>query len=269
MWGSRPTGSPNVVTPARPLGRQPGPVGPAGGRPPPPRRACPVRPARRPRHRSPTAATTFSSPARRARSCSPPTMNGSSRSPRRTMSAPMPAGPPSLCEETDTRSASDPVEVDRDMPGGGDRVDVGADAETAAVLDDLGHRLEGAHLVVGPLAVEERRGSCRAAPRSARSASATASTSIRPQAVDGDGHDRPRSLGGVPNRRVLDRRAGHRSGVVPGGAPHGGVDGLGSSRGEHHLTGPDRQEPGHLLPRLFQLRPGPSGPRCGHVPDRR
>ena len=53
----------------------------------------------------PMAPTTCSNPALRARSCSPPTMNGSIRSPRRTMRAPMPVGPPNLCEEIDTRSA--------------------------------------------------------------------------------------------------------------------------------------------------------------------
>ena len=50
---------------------------------------------------------------------------------------------------------SQPIEVDDGVTGGGRRVHVGQQAVLAGPGDDLGHGLEGPHLVVAPLAVDE------------------------------------------------------------------------------------------------------------------
>ena len=116
----------------------------------------------------PAMAGRFSMPARRARSWSPPRSSGS-----------MPQAPPDQ-QRADARRAAELVgadrqqvgpegpEVDRHPAGGLGRVDVHEHAPLAAGRHHLGDRLDGAHLVVAPLEVDERgvgRRSRRAARR--------------------------------------------------------------------------------------------------------
>ena len=97
-------------------------------------------------------------PARRARSCWPPTRSGSRRRPRRTTSAPTPGWSAELvgADRDEVGVEASPGRAAR-CPAGGRRVDVDQHAGRPGQLDDLGHRLDRADLVVGPLAVHQGR----------------------------------------------------------------------------------------------------------------
>ena len=198
MWGSRAAVSPKATTPS------------TASAPSKHRsvraRSRPLRRRRRPRPRAapkPTMAGTFSMPPRRARSWSPPTSSGSSRRPRRTSRAPTPLGPPSLCALTDIRSAPRSSKSIGTWPAGGGGVDVHEHAASRHAATTSATGCTRADLVVGPLAVHERR------RRRARRPSVDAAELRRPS-TDDAGAARRR----VAHRRVLDR--GARSPTPPG-----------------------------------------------------
>ncbi len=119
------------------------------------------------------------------------------------------------------------AQVGGDVPARGGGVDVDGHAGVAAQRHHLVDRLEGAHLVVGPLAMHEGR------PRQTRRMEAGAQrVDVEPAGgVHAECLDRRRARRGVTNGRVLDGRAEHRRpGVGAAGAPHRGVDRLGARR---------------------------------------
>ena len=105
----------------------------------------------------PMAATTFSMPARRARSWSPPTRTARAQ-PAADDQGPDAGRSAQLVGGHRHQIGAEPVEIDGQVPGGHDRVDMDRQAGGAAVLDHGRHRLDGADLVVGPLAVDQGRG---------------------------------------------------------------------------------------------------------------
>ena len=125
------------------------------------------------------------------------------------------------------------AEIGRHVPRGGRRVDVDGHAGLAAKRDHLVDGLERAHLVIGPLAVDERRTGKRGRlePR------AQGLDIDPPRSVDRQHLDRGHTGGGVTDGRVLDGRAEHgRTGCGAAGAPHGGVDRLGRAGREDDLA---------------------------------
>ena len=227
-------------------------AGPSTPRPP----AAPARPARPAAAPNPTAPGTFSSPARRARSWSPPTRNGSMRRPRRTISAPMPGGPPSLWAETDTRSAS---RAPRSRARGRQRPTASTWTGTPRCRHRSTTSATGWTVPTSWLAHWQwtRDAACPWIGRHRSRASSTALGLDAAEAVHGDGLDRCRAgprRRGRPSARRRRRATGPRPGAE--GAPHGGVDRLGPSGGEHHLAGAHAEQSGHLVPGLLQGGPG-------------
>ena len=120
----------------------------------------------RPASRSSAASAWHAAPRPTARARSPgrpggpapgrrPPAAGRRRSPRRTSSAPVPGGPPSLWPLTDSRSAPSSSKAIGTWPDRLGRVDVHQHAAGPTGGHHLGHRLEGAHLVVAPLDVHQ------------------------------------------------------------------------------------------------------------------
>ncbi len=134
-------------------------------------------------------------------------------------------------------------EVRRDVPAGGGGVHVDGDAGLPAQCDNLVHGLERPDLVVAPLAVHQRR-----AREGWRVQALPQRLDLEPpRTVDADVLGGRQARRGVPDRRVLHRRAehGHPRGR-PRRTPDGGVDGLGRPRGEDHLASGDADELGDL-----------------------
>ena len=156
-------------------------------------RAAPPRPGPPAAAPKPTMPGTFSIPARRARSCSPPTSSGSMRRPRRTTRAPAPGRAAELVGADRDQVGVEPGQVEVDVAAGRGGVHVDRHPGPPASGHHLGHRLDGAHLVVGPLAVHEGR---RVGPCRARASATPVGVDPAP-AVDGEelGGGQPR--GGV------------------------------------------------------------------------
>ena len=160
------------------------------------------------------------------------------------------------------------TEVADHVPGGGHRVHVDGYTPVTAEFHHLGHRLDRAHFVIGPLAVHQR--GVVPVDRPAPSEGLLHRDGLDPAvAVHGDRLDRRRAGRGVADGRVLDAAQDHRTGSRPEHSPHGGVDRLGSARRQHHLAGTDTEQLGHLARGRLPTRPGPSGLRCGPSPGRR
>ena len=159
-------------------------------------------------------------------------------------------------------------EVEGHVSGGGHRVDVDERAPSGRQrLDDLGHRLDRAHLVIGPLAVHERRVRSRTWTGTAEGV-LTDVALIRPEArrpaMETTGAERADAS---PHGRVLDVGTDHRAPGPAAAAPHtAALIGLGAAGGEHHLAGPDAEQPGHLLAGV--LEGGPHHPALGVDPAR-
>ena len=154
------------------------------------------------------------------------------------------------------------------MATGGGGVDVDHHARRPAQRHHLGHGLEGADLVVGPLAVDQGG----SGPARRTQAVAHGARVDPPGAVDPDLLDRHGTRRGVAHGGVLD--GGAQDGCPrggPSGAPHGGVDGLGGARGEHDLAPGHVEQFGHLAACGLQggahraaLLVHPSGVTRGH-----
>ena len=141
------------------------------------------------------------------------------------------------------------AQIGRDVPTGRRGVDVHGDAGVATEPDHLVHRLEGAHLVVAPLAVDQR-----GAGQAARPQAGPEGIDVEPTGrVHPDLLGRRGAPGGVTDGGVLHGGAEHgRAGRGPGRAPDGRVDRLRPSRGEDHLARRDAQQIGHLRPRPLE-----------------
>jgi hypothetical protein len=149
---------------------------------------------------------------------------------------------------------SEPVEADREVTGEGTGVDVDGDAVAVARLHHLGHGLDGAHLVVGRLAVDEggRRPGGRAPPEGVVDLAGIETTG----AVDAEKDHGGVALRGVADRRMLHAGEENRlSGVGPGHAPGGGVGRFGAAGREHDLAGPGADESGHAVPGVLDDGP--------------
>ena len=180
------------------------------------RRRARRRPPRRPR-----SAGIASSPARRARSCSPPTMSGSNRLPRRMTSAPAPGRPPILWALRLTRSAPRSPRSMGTCPQAAAASTWTGTPAARQMPTIVVHRLHRSHLVVGPLAVHQRR----ARPVGGGQALLQRVAVDPRRAVDRDGLGRRQPGGRLAHGGVLHLGEEHGCArVLAGRPPHGRVD---------------------------------------------
>jgi hypothetical protein len=186
---------------------------------------------------------------------------GSRRSPRRTSRAPVPGGAPNLWPETDTRSAPELGEVDRDTADRLRGVDVHEHPTVAARLDDLAHRLQRADLVVAPLQVHQRG---RPVDRGEQLVGIDPTERSTPTGAHGprSAHSRTAECSTARRARSGCRARVHRA-VVRGG------DRLGGARGEHDLAGSGADQRGELLPGVLERARAMPCPRVDPGPGRR
>jgi len=152
------------------------------------------------------------------------------------------------------------VEVDRDVTGGLGRVDVDEDPGSATRGDHLGHRLQGADLVVSPLQVHERGATGLDGGHHLLRVDATGLVDTDPRHVV--------AVRRVTHRRVLDFRA-HDVRTSLRRSPCRGVDGLGAAAREDDLAAAGAEQRRDLLARLlddaagdpsFRVHPARVGP---------
>ena len=176
----------------------------------------------------------------------------------------MPAGPPNLWADTDTRSASERTEVAGRRARPRRRHRRGPALPGAAELHHLGDRLDRPHFVVGPLAVHQRGSRPWTAGHRSRDSSTAPGRSgpSRRRRWASPEPCGPRRHG----RRSARPRPGPPARAATGGAPGRGVDDSVPPRGQHHLAGSYPEQLGHLFTGPFQR--GPDHPSFGVDPAR-
>ena len=153
-------------------------------------------------------------------------------------------------------------EVDRQLADGLDGVAVHRDAVLVGDRDDLGDRLDGADLVVGPHHGDERDGFRVAVQRRVERVEPDAAEAVDRQPLDLGALVAGQPLQGVEHRVVLDA-AGDDAAAPWIGLPAAPVEaldrevvGLGAAGGEDDLGGLGAECGGDLLARLLDEQPG-------------
>ncbi len=201
---------------------------------------------------NPTAPATSCVPLRRSRSCPPPSCWASSATPARTTSAPVPTGPPHLCEASVTRSAGAAASrTSSQLSAWAASVwstARGARARTSSAISASGWMVPTSLLT-------------STTETSATSSSSAAGEGFEvDEAATVDADDAaPRRLHRVEHRVVLDRRAHHRAATRAEHPTHRQVVGLGAAAGEarSHRAGSRRPRPARRG--LRRGRPEPRG----------
>ena len=214
----------------------------------------------RPRRRRSTCPSAGPAPGRRLRSAA------RAATPPRTTSAPVPFGPPNLCAEIATRSASRPrrADVEPRAPPAPRRCARRPPAHARAP----GRRSSSSGWMV-PTSLFTSITETTTVRSSSASASASRSTTpsrpaprpARPGTPRRSrrSHDASTPLCSKRGRDDAVAAAGRTGGA--GGALHREVVGLGAAGGEHHLAGAGPEQPGDLLPGLLERGLGRAGRR--------